>query len=243
MQDVSSLVNGDFRAKKEVNKQINSLIKDSVSKKEEINIIEKFVLKNIEYTNDWEQWLNIDHWPDADTVWQTKKEDCDGQAIFAASILASRGFEKVEIVGNYQHIWVVVDDIEILYPQKEKNIGSGEGVGQYSFPSLSVVQSTLYFFISIFPAYRLILLLIASIIILSYPGKKWRIQILTFSVILFMYGALYLTAIYKVNSIALMLILLVVKLLAFIYLFMKSKDDYKRSLFSGFNQDKFIGGN
>lgn len=74
--------------------------------------VERFVLRNVRYVNDYENWNNIEYWPTAEQVWERRQEDCDGRAVLAVSILRSRGFESAKLVVGLQHMWIQVDENE-----------------------------------------------------------------------------------------------------------------------------------
>jgi len=120
--------------------------------------------KKIPYHYDWEVWGNLDYWPTAREALDAGREDCDGQAILAASLLRNRGIDA-QVVGNYQHIWVEFRGIGILGPQKEKNITthkdktSKKSKTHISLPSINVLLNAWKFMVLNFPFYRQSLLL------------------------------------------------------------------------------------
>jgi hypothetical protein len=89
-----------------IDKQLNS------RRGSEPKAVERFVLKNIRYVTDYDNWNNVEYWPRASEVWDRGQEDCDGRAILAASVLRSRGFSSAKLVVGLQHMWIQVDENE-----------------------------------------------------------------------------------------------------------------------------------
>lgn len=73
----------------------------------EIRLIEAYVLAHIEWTSDLIQYLAVDHLAPINDVLGNMKDDCDGRAIFAASLLLHRGYDAWVVVSWY-HWWVEV---------------------------------------------------------------------------------------------------------------------------------------
>ena len=98
----------------EINQQIDTMLEGDHSKLDEFKAVQLFVYRNISYIYDWHNWGPAIYLTSASEVWKRKKEDCDGQAILAVSILRSRGFKTAELAGNILHLWVTVDGEELM---------------------------------------------------------------------------------------------------------------------------------
>src|SRR6185295_4116464 len=100
---------------------------------------------NIKYRYDWYNWGNLDYWPTAEETWALKKEDCDGRAVLAASILRSRGYTNATIVANLKHVWVKVGDVELMGPGGEKVFRHEGGKTIVTVPSWKTLLDAIAF--------------------------------------------------------------------------------------------------
>jgi hypothetical protein len=104
-----SLLQAGFPSCRAINDRIDGLLADTAGRQPEINLIEKFVYRNIRYVSDYENWSNAEYWPTAEEVWARGREDCDGRAVLAVSILRSRGYPSAKLVVGLHHMWVTVN--------------------------------------------------------------------------------------------------------------------------------------
>ena len=170
-----SLIETNVPFMAEINQKIDEQLKPDGTKKDELKAVEKFVYREIKYGYDWDVWGNTDYWPTVGEVWDIKREDCDGQAVLAASILKSRGFEEVRIVGNLSHVWVAAGTNEVMSPQADKNFQRVDGKLKVRFPGMKTFLLT-WAHINRFPALRSLLLLAAVLVVSWHPVadmKRW----------------------------------------------------------------------
>jgi hypothetical protein len=173
---MDALIQTDFPELERINHEIDLLLqKAERTPRQEFLTVQSYVYRRIKYAYDWETWRNIDFWPTASQVWELQQEDCDGRAILAASILRSRGFQSAQLVGNMRHIWVKVDDIELMGPDTETMLRrEGERL-IVTLPSLKLLISTVTIYIADFPAIRHLILFFTLMILLYHPTKFHRI--------------------------------------------------------------------
>ncbi len=174
IKNTDKLIKSNFKEMKNINKKINERLGKSYNLKEEFYAIQSFVYKNITYSYDWINWGVVDYWPAADEVWERKKEDCDGRAILAVSILRSRGFKKAELVGSFRHIWAVVGDSELMGPDTEKNIEKKDGKLKIVVPSYQLMIDDLAFTLSEFPKIRIFIILLFFLILIYHPSTNLK---------------------------------------------------------------------
>jgi hypothetical protein len=114
------LIQTHFPALREINTQVDEWLAASRGTRSEVQVVERFVNQRIQYVSDYKNWGNIEYWPTAEEVWTRGKEDCDGRAVLAVSILRSRGYESARLVIGLDHMWVQVDENERLKHRPEK---------------------------------------------------------------------------------------------------------------------------
>jgi len=171
--DMEALIQIDFPALETINREIDALLPPDASQEEEFTKIQQYVYKHIRYVYDWDNWGNIDFWPTAEQVWDLKQEDCDGRAVLAASILRSRGFTSAKLVGNIRHIWVHMDQRELMGPDKEQNIWRENGRTRVSIPSFRVMLGSMAIYIADFPTIRNLVLFFVLILLCYHPCKSF----------------------------------------------------------------------
>ena len=166
LSDVESLIQPDLPEIAEMSRAITAQLKPDVTRKEEIRAVERYVYEHIRYEYDWFNWGNLDYWPTAKEAIDRKREDCDGQAIVAASVLRARGFKTAHVVANLQHCWVAVDGAELMGPQPDKNFKRVGDRVVLSFPALRTILGSTAM-INKFPALRCLIIL-ATVLVLAY---------------------------------------------------------------------------
>jgi len=169
-----NLIQPKFKGIDTINAQIDSLLPLEYTREQELKTVERFVYTHIQYRYDWDLWLNADYWPSAEKVWEKGYEDCDGRAVLAASILRSRGFEDVQIVGNTVHVWVKTKQAELMGPDAEKIIEYEDGQATINLPSWRLVIKSFAFSCHIFPYARIILLIFIILAIFMFPIKNYK---------------------------------------------------------------------
>ncbi len=171
--DMESLIQTDFQGLETINRDIDAMLPPGADQKQELAVVQKYVYQHIRYTYDWDNWGNIDFWPTAEQVWERRQEDCDGQAVLAASILRSRGFSSATLVGNIQHIWVQLDQQDLMSPMAEQNISREKGKLVVRLPSLKVILGAMAIYITDFPTIRNLLLFWVILLLCYHPNTTF----------------------------------------------------------------------
>ncbi|MBI3877119.1 MAG: transglutaminase domain-containing protein [Verrucomicrobia bacterium] len=169
--DVESLLQTNLPALVQINHDIDALLATNTAKLTEFKAVERFVYQRIKYQYDWDNWGNLDYWPTAAEVLERGREDCDGQAVLAATILRARGHTNARIVANLNHVWVAVGTNELMGPQADKNIRREGGKTIVTFPALKTVLDNLAF-ASKFPVTREIILFFGLLLACYHPCES-----------------------------------------------------------------------
>lgn len=168
---IESLIQPDLPGIAEINRKLDGQLREQGSRRDEFKTVERFVYNLIPYEYDWYNWGNLDYWPTTAEVLARKREDCDGRAVLAASILRARGFKSARIVANLNHVWVAVDDAELMGPQPDKNF---RRVGNKTVITLPAWRTWLdcAAHINRFPAARSLLILAALLVLAYHPCRN-----------------------------------------------------------------------
>ena len=169
--NVDGLIQTNLAAMAQINRDIDALLATNTVKLTEFKAVERFVYQRIRYQYDWDNWGNLDYWPTVAEVLERGREDCDGQAVLAASILRARGFTNARIVANLNHVWVAVDKVELMGPQADKNIRREGGKTVVTFPALKTILDNIAF-LTKFPVARELILLFATLLVGYHPCKN-----------------------------------------------------------------------
>ena len=171
LRDLDALIDAPLTSLPEINAAIDARLTPDATTLDELAAVERFVWDAIRYEYDWDNWSNVDYWPTAAEVWERKREDCDGQAVLAACILRSRGFDDASLVGNINHIWVRADRYYILGPDEAPTLVDDSGEFTLALPSLRNVLVGVAF-VGEFPVVRTLLLYVVALALCYHPFRR-----------------------------------------------------------------------
>ncbi len=166
LRNVESLIQPGLSEITAMNREIDAQLATNALRRDEFKTVERYVYLHIPYKYDWINWGNLDYWPTTAEVLERKREDCDGRAVLATSLLRARGFKTAHIVANLNHVWVAVDKTELMGPEKEKNLRRVGGRTVVTLPGLRTWLGSVAM-ISEFPAIRSLIIL-ATVLVLAY---------------------------------------------------------------------------
>ena len=133
--------------------------------------VERFVHEKIPYAWDWDTWGTADYLPTVEEAIEMGREDCDGRAVVAASLLANFGF-KVQIVTDFSHVWVKTDKGETMGPRKNKTVVATKKGLKIQPSALREVPKALAYGIAVFPLTReLIVVAVCWLLMLGSAGR------------------------------------------------------------------------
>lgn len=115
--------------------------------------VERFVCEKIEYAWDWDTWGTADYLPTVTEVIEAGKEDCDGRAVVAASLLQRFGF-NAQLVTDFAHMWVKTDFGETMGPGKKKAVIATERGLRFQLSALTELPRASAYGVAVFPLFR-----------------------------------------------------------------------------------------
>lgn len=140
--------------------ELQSRMPREVSPEAALRRVEKFVHEKIPYEWDWNTWGAADYLPTLEEILSAGKEDCDGRAVVAASLLARLGYQA-EIVTDLGHVWVTTEHGDTMGPGKSKAvIGTTDGA-QIQPTAVLQLPRSLGLGVAVFPLGRELILLVA----------------------------------------------------------------------------------
>lgn len=143
--------------------------------------VERVVCARIPYAFDWDTWGVMDYVPTVAEVFAQGREDCDGRAVVAASLLRRMGYEAW-LVTDLKHTWVVARDETAAHPTNtelmgpgtgEKTLSGGPGTAetriQISLAALTNLTRGTTFGVAVFPFGRELIILAAFCVVAVQP--------------------------------------------------------------------------
>jgi len=160
---------------------------------ETFRIVEKFVRKEIPYDWDWNTWGCADYLPTVTEVIEKGREDCDGQAVIAASLLRHFGFHT-QLVANFAHMWVRTDRGEFMGPGKNKAVVATREGPKFRLRGLLELPKSTAFGVAVFPLMReLIVLGVLGLMLVDRNRRAisqgFRLAIMTAALIALRYAS------------------------------------------------------
>ena len=146
--------------------------------------VERFVYERVPYAWDWDLWGSADYMPTVEEMYQQSlrdperklREDCDGRAVLAASLLRRLGYES-KLVTDLRHVWVTTPAGELMGPGRGKTmVSTDKGNKVDIWQTLSNVPVSLSYGVAVFPLWReLIILLAAFLLLMPRDPRKLRL--------------------------------------------------------------------
>ncbi len=142
--------------------------------------VEKFVYRRVDYAWDWELWGSADYMPTVAEMYAQAaandgrlREDCDGRAVMAASLMRRLGYDS-KLVTDLRHVWVETSEGRWMNPGRAATIKSApEGSQTSILATLTNVPVALSYGTKVFPIWREIVILLTAWALMRRPGLSW----------------------------------------------------------------------
>ena len=144
--------------------------------------VERFVYEKVQYAWDWDVWDSADYMPSVSEMFAQAessedgqmREDCDGRAVIAASLIRRLGYESA-LVTDLRHVWVVTPEGEWMGPGRQKTVTSGaEGNRTKFLKTIGNIPVALSYGIAVFPVWRELIILATAFALMLSRGMPWR---------------------------------------------------------------------
>jgi hypothetical protein len=169
----SVLIDPDAPALEPLVNEARSLLTADQPPQKQLRIIQRYVYEKLPYAWDWETWGVADYIPTVEEALAEGREDCDGRAVIAASILRALGHEA-ELVSDYTHVWVKTEVGETMSPGKRQSVIATDTGVQVRWRYLTdLVRASAYGW-AVFPLYRELIVVAVFWILILWPGTAWR---------------------------------------------------------------------
>ncbi len=133
--------------------------------------LQGFVYRKVPYAWDWDLWGNVDYFPTVEETLAKGREDCDGRAVLAASLLRRYGYQS-RLASDFGHVWVVTERGETMSPGKRRSVDfTADGI-KVDWGFVWDVPRTLAMGIAVFPLARETVLVIGVWLLLIGRGVR-----------------------------------------------------------------------
>ncbi len=147
--------------------------------------VERFVYEQVTYAWDWDLWWNADYLPTVAEIFAKAasgdgvlREDCDGRAVIAASLMRRLGYES-SLVTDLRHVWVLTPEGEWMGPGREKTlISTPQGNRLALRTAWTNVPVSLSYGLAVFPLWRELVILGGAFLLVRHPRVPARTQAL-----------------------------------------------------------------
>jgi len=160
--------------------------------------VQRFVYAKVAYAWDWDVWGMADYMPTVSEMFEQAaaardgrmREDCDGRAVVAASLMRRLGYES-RLVTDLRHVWVTTPRGEWMGPGRKKTIRSSRRGNETQWATaLSNVPVSLSYGVAVFPLWREAIILATGILLMLHRGMSSRA--IAMGVLLMIQGLLFL---------------------------------------------------
>lgn len=177
IQNLSSVVDPGNPNLEALESTVRGKLKGGETPKQVLNLVEAAVYKAVPYAWDWDTWGVVDYLPTVDEVFAKGREDCDGRAVIAASLLRRMGYEA-ELVSDVLHVWVDTPDGPTMAPTSTEKtlVSTPSGTKLTVTPGLiRNLGRGISYGVGAFPLGREVILLAALALVALQPRASfWR---------------------------------------------------------------------
>jgi hypothetical protein len=152
-RDPNALIEPDAPAIQPLVEELRPHVQEDLPPREALKRVERYVYDKIAYDWDWNTWGTADYLPTVAEVIEMGREDCDGRAVVAASLLSHFGF-NAQLVCDFAHVWVKTDRGEIMGPGKKRAIVATERGVRLHLSGLTELPKAFAHGVAVFPLFR-----------------------------------------------------------------------------------------
>ena len=173
-RDPNAMIDPDLPALQPLVQELHATLDPDWPPKRALAHVQRFVNQKIEYAWDWETWGAADYLPTLGEALAMGREDCDGRAVVAASLLRTLGYEA-ELVTDFTHVWVKTDKGETMGPPKNRRKsveGTKDGL-RIHWSTIANLPRAMAYGVAVFPWQREVVLILA--VWLMALGRGWGV--------------------------------------------------------------------
>ncbi|MBW7904378.1 MAG: hypothetical protein H3C42_02285 [Phycisphaerae bacterium] len=156
--------------------EVRAHLGPQASSAEVLAVAEYVVCERLPYSWDWETWGVMEYLPTTREALDMGREDCDGRAIVAASLLRRMGYDAW-LVTDVVHMWVRTPEVELMSPTgfaaTLEAPADAPARLDVSSAALNLARGLAYG-VSVFPLERELIILAAIVLLTLHPWISRR---------------------------------------------------------------------
>jgi hypothetical protein len=176
-EDMNAMLDPDHPGLAALDEQVREQLPADASAEDALQAVQQSVCEHIPYGWDWDVWGVAEYLPTVAEVFEKGREDCDGRAVVAASLLRRMGYDAW-LVSDLLHVWVQTPEGETMSPTgAEKTfVGTEEGTATTLSPgAIRNVGRAFSYGVAVFPLTREVLILALLCLLTMQPWSSvWR---------------------------------------------------------------------
>lgn len=175
--DLESLLDPQHPELDHLASRVRSELTPQAKPGEALTVVERVVSERIPYAWDWEVWGVAEYLPTVTEVFARGREDCDGRAVVAASLLRRLGYDAW-VVSDLLHMWVATPYGETMSPTGGDKTLVATKAGTRARLSWGLLENLARGFsygVAVFPALRELIILALLVVLTVRPGvSRWQ---------------------------------------------------------------------
>jgi hypothetical protein len=176
-RDLDSLVEPEQVQLSSLEAEVFAELSDHAARVGTLEAVQRVVCRRIPYAWDWEVWGVAEYLPTVAEVFEQGREDCDGRAVVAASLLRRMGHDAW-LVSDLLHMWVATPEGETMSPTGAEKTFVGTEAGTATMVSLGAIRNLgrgLSYGVAVFPLARELIILATLCVLTMQPWSSgWR---------------------------------------------------------------------
>lgn len=134
--------------------------------------VERVVYEHLPYAFDWQVWGVMEYLPTVGEALAAGREDCDGRAVVAASLLKRMGVDAW-LATDLLHMWVETPRGPAMAPTGAPPSLDARKGARFDLSLVTNLARGGSFGVAVFPLAREIVLLVAAILLTLHPRLGW----------------------------------------------------------------------
>jgi len=163
--------------------ELRPQLTDDLPPQAALKTIEHFVYDHLPYEWDWKNWSNADYIPTVEEALARGREDCDGRAVVAASLLSRLGYPAT-LVTDFSHVWVRTEFGDTMSPGQRVAVVATERGIALRLTELAQLPHALGYGVSVFYLHRELIIVLAAWLVLLRPRRRWWRNLLALALLL-----------------------------------------------------------
>jgi hypothetical protein len=160
-QDPNALLDPAAPALQPLAEELRHALPPDLAPSERLRRVQKFVLERVPYGWDWETWGMADYLPTVAEALEMGREDCDGRAVVAASLLRALG-QEATIVTDFSHVWVRTPMGDLMGPGRSDAIVVTDDGLSLRLQGLAQIPQAFAYGVAVFPWWRELVIIVAA---------------------------------------------------------------------------------